>query len=280
MNIFIARLATLMAMLALTATAHAAAIFLTGHDPDFHAYVGGNSAGAQDINKAAIGFVTSSTNNSFTAGGVNKFLFVEGNISPPPGHVDGLNGIIASGYTQGTDFDVASAATLNTALNGIGSIYNAIVVASDFGGILTQAELDILNARSADIISFLNAGGGIYAMAESDSGAGLTPNGGFFGFLPFVVSSAQKNQSEVGNTLTAFGSSLGLTAADINGNASHNVFLNTGGLNVVDFDATGQILSIAGVVAEVPTSVPEPASIALLGIGLLGFGFSRRRKPH
>ena len=99
-----------------------------------------------------------------------------------------------------------------------------IVIASDFGGILTQAELDILDAHSADIINFLNAGGGLYAMAESDLGAGLTPNGGWFGYLPFIVSSAALNQSEIGNSVTPFGASLGLLDSDVNGNASHNVF--------------------------------------------------------
>src|SRR6185312_3264542 len=134
------KLAAALAMLAITAGAQAAAIFLTGHDPDFHATLGGNLTGAQHINQAAISFVTSATNNSFAQGGIHKFLFVEGNIAPPGGHTDGLAGITASGYALGTDFDVASAATLDAKLNQLGTNYNAIVVASDFGGILTQNE--------------------------------------------------------------------------------------------------------------------------------------------
>ena len=94
---------------------------------------------------------------------------------------------------------------------------------------LTQAELDILDSRSNDIISFLNAGGGLYAMAESNNGAGLTPKGGRFGFLPFIVSSTSFDQSESGDTLTPFGTGLGLTTTDINGNFSHNIFTSTGG---------------------------------------------------
>ncbi|MGH9663233.1 MAG: hypothetical protein ACRD9L_02275, partial [Bryobacteraceae bacterium] len=74
-------------------------IFLTGHDPDFHAIVGNNTAGAQHINQDAISFVTDPSFNPFAAGGIEKFLFVESSISPPAGHVDGINGIIASGYT-------------------------------------------------------------------------------------------------------------------------------------------------------------------------------------
>src|SRR5438477_11270070 len=34
--------------------AMAGSVFLTGHDPDFHASLGGNGTGAQNINKAAI----------------------------------------------------------------------------------------------------------------------------------------------------------------------------------------------------------------------------------
>ena len=150
-------------------------IFLTGHDPDFHALVGGNHAGAADITKAAIHFVMDPAYNPFVAQGISKFLFVESTGTPPVGHVHGVNGLIASGFKLGIDFDLSDASTLNAALVQLGTTYGALVIASDFGGILTQAELDILNARSADIIAFLNAGGGLYAMAESDNGAHLTP---------------------------------------------------------------------------------------------------------
>ncbi len=221
-------------------------VFLTGHDPDFHASLGGNAAGAQNINIVAISFVMDPAFNPFVAGGINQFLFVQSNIAPPGGHTNGLNGIIASGFILGTDFEHHDATTLNDELDELGTSYSAIVIASDFGGILTQAELDILNARSADIITFLNAGGGLYALAESNSGAHLTPNGRHFGFLPFVVSSTQFNQAEVGNVVTPFGASLGLVNADVNGNASHNIFTATSGLSIVDFDPQGNILSLAG----------------------------------
>lgn len=119
-------------------------------------------------------------------------------------------------------------------------------------------------------------------MAESNSGAGLTPNGGFFGYLPFVISSAQKNQEETGITVTPFGTSIGLSNSDVNGNASHNIFPVTSGFNVVDLDSSGSILSLAGrgqVTDGGVGAVPEPPSLCLLAAGLFAFyGMFRMRQ--
>ena len=220
--------------------------FLTGHDPDFHASLGGNSVGARNIITSAVAFTTDPAFNTFSNAGVDKFLYVESKIAAPGGHTNGVNGIVASGFVLGTDFEHHDASTLNAELNELGTKYSAIVVASDFGGVLTSAELDILNARSVDIIAFLNSGGGLVAFAESNSQAQLTLGSDLFGFLPFLVTSNQLNQAEVGITVTVFGAGLGLQDSDVNGNASHNIFLAASGLEIVDTDSQNNILTIAG----------------------------------
>jgi hypothetical protein len=262
-----------------------ASIFLTGHDPDFHAFQGGNTAGAQHINQDAISFVTNPSFNTFTASGINRFLLVTDLTNPGGGYSDPRLGLNASGFTGKYDIaDNGSAGGGVLNLNTVNfSNYNAIVIASDFGGWLRQSEVNILDARSADIINYLNKGGGLYAMAESGPPNGLASTG-LFGFLPFVVSTDTKNQSEVGNVVTAFGNSLGLVDSDINGNASHNIFTATSGLNVVDFDSSGEILSLAGrgvvggggVTNPPSAGVPEPTTFILFGVGIASVAAYRR----
>ena len=249
-------------------------IFITGHDPDFHAFLGGNSSGAQHINQAAINFVMDPAFNTFAAGGIKKFLFVEcDTCTVPGGHTDGVTGMTlsAGGYPVGTTFETHGAADgLAAELLLLGTKYSAIVVGSDFGGMLTQDELDILNAHQTDIIGFLNAGGGLYGISEGAPAPYALTSHDRWGFLPFVTTEAPKNQGESGFTVTPFGAGLGLVDGDINGNASHSVFTGTFGLSIVDTDPDGDILSLAGR-GKVTTGgvVPEPGSALLFGTSLL-----------
>ena len=110
-------------------------IFLTGHDPDFHAQL---SAGARNLLNAGLDFVTGGT---FDLDDGNKFLWVESRISPPGGHLIGENGLVAVGLALGTHYERANAAEL-PAINF--SDFTAIAVASSFGGLLSKAELDAL----------------------------------------------------------------------------------------------------------------------------------------
>jgi hypothetical protein len=128
--------------------------------------------------------------------------------------------------------------------------YDCVVIASDYGGWLRQEELDILNARSADLLAFVNHGGGIVAFDESGNrGGGEGVYTGTthdrFGYLPFVVAELGHHENEAGFVLTATGTAMGLVESDMNGNVSHSFFTQTGGMDPVDLDPSGHILSLA-----------------------------------
>jgi RHS repeat-associated protein len=220
-------------ILPLPLTGQGGSIFVTGEDPDFHGTQGPNAAGALDIIRDGLAFVRN--------GNPKPFLWVESSITPPGGYSPGINAIKAAGFTEGKDFvhvDAAGIPTVNF------QDYSAIAVASDAGGLLTQAELDALNARANDIAQFVSGGGGLLAFAESGLGVPLTTSHQF-GFLPFLASSQVKDQSETGNVVTAAGRQLGLLTSDVNGNFSHNIFLSDGGMQVVARDSSGAILGLA-----------------------------------
>ena len=87
----------------------------------------------------------------------------------------------------------------------------------------------------------------------------------------YILSSSHDDRPQPG---------LGLTSSDVNRNVSHNIFNGNFGLDVVDSDRFGNILSLAGR-RQVVDPVPEPATVALLGIGIVGLAGAevrRRRK--
>ena len=209
---------------------------------------------------------------------------VAGNTPVPPGNVrteSFLTSVLGYGgqYVVMDAADLSGLADFRTTLDS----YSAIVVASDHGGMLGAAELAFLNGRVADIISFLNAGGGLYAEAESNA-TGMIGAEDPFGFLPFLVTSTSFQAAETSNTVTSFGAGLGLVAGDVNGNFSHNFFSSTGGLSPVDlFNGDPSMPLTLAFRGQIDTGgvipIPEPETYALMlaGLGALGM-VARRRK--
>lgn len=253
-------------------------VFLTGHDPDYHYIGGGNSAGAGAIITDAVNFVTQGVAIDAT----HKILYVTDTHNPGGDEIDGRLTLAA---LYGSNFAVADDGSAGGSVLNLNTVnfsnYSAIVVSSDYGSWLEQSELNILIARKNDLGAYLFSGGGLVAFAEGgDRGNGTGTTSDRYGYLPAVVSSAALNQTEVGNTVTAFGGTLGLTNGNVNGNASHNIFTGVpSGLQVVDYDSSGDILSLAGGYSQALTNpTPEPSSLALLVTGLLGFGGLVKRK--
>src|SRR4051794_15289578 len=80
-----------------TSAAAPGGVFVTGHDPDFHAYQGGNQAGAQHIIQRAIAYVTHDNP-------APSLLLVTDRVDPGSGYSDPSLGISAAGITT---FDMA-----------------------------------------------------------------------------------------------------------------------------------------------------------------------------
>ena len=255
------------------ADAQAGPIFLTGHDPDFHAQINSDAA------------VLLGTGLSYATGGTynvsgHKFLWVESNLAATSGHLIGENGLVAIGLTEGVNFDHVNAAGFATANL---ANYSAIAIASTFGGMLTQAEIYALIARKTEIAAFINGGGGLFAASECGVGfvncdsSNITDNASLFAYLPVSINPTNTTSPY---SVTAFGAGLGLVNSNVN-DPTHNSFSAIGGLNIVDTDAAGIATTLAGIVHVTDTGfipVPEPDSLALTMLGLLAFGSLRRKK--
>lgn len=140
-------------------------------------------------------------------------------------------------------------------------LYSAIVVASDItcggcdnnNGFNDTPDSDAINARASDIATFVNAGGGILALAGAENIAV------FYNFIPTSVTGAATTPPY---TLTSLGLSLGLVEGqDDNCCPTHNSFQlpGTGSLlQVAETDAAGLAETL---VAQGPFTLPAVKQI-------------------
>jgi RHS repeat-associated protein len=221
-------------------------IFVSGHDSDGHA--GGEHDGvliarAAVIIQRAIGYVSYDRPNP-------RILLVTDLRNPGADNGDPRQGLHNSGFHT---FDVADYGSGQEGALDVHVVnfnnYDVVFVASSYGGWLRQDELDILNTRRAELINFVNNGGGLVALAES--GGRLAPTSNYpgvtydqFRFLPLYVSSVQLQEDEHGSKLTREGAAAGLTLESISANSTENYFTTTAGMDIFDLSAADHITTL------------------------------------
>jgi hypothetical protein len=223
--------------------------------------------------------------------------------------------LLAAGFAAVASIGSAQAQTVNLNFNGNGDTYTGLGAASDSGTVWNSAE-SVGAVNSATFSSLVNSTGGSSTVAvtlsdptyfnESDQSvarpaafanpllsdqfygggiaialSGLTPDGNYDLYLYAQNGGYNSDAGTYGSTFT-FGTSK--TTSNVAGDTSG--FVSTG--NYVEFAVTADVSGdITGTTSYAlnglqiqEVEVPEPSTMALLGLGALGFAFLAVRRRH
>jgi hypothetical protein len=269
------------------ASVQAGNLWLTGHDADFHC------SGTEQCNHfgIAIDFARLSAPNPGL-----PLLFLDSGTQLTTAAT--MPGARARNSVQGAGnpflFTVVDPSTpAFAALALTTTAFSGIVIASDSscGGCDNNAaDIAAINARTAAITAFFNAGGGLVYLA----GAGNRAT--YYNSVPIGATAAAVSPPF---DLTPAGVGIGLTdPADTDCCATHNAFVFPAAgsaLQVAETDssslaetlfARGAAITDGGIVTPPPTDgvtppptgkIAEPSTVALLGLAIAALGLRRRR---
>ena len=226
--------------------ANAGAIFLTGHDVLSH----GNQNGYDTI---ILDYLRGEgLSNEIAANQYNIGLTGSGSLSGF-GTVTTSSGVFATG------------ADFSSFLAGI----DVLVVGEYSGG--------FLNTYTTLFTDWFNAGGDIWV----DSSNGTA---GYYDWLPAGVAADGPGISEsTGFVATTEGAALGITSANVNNSPTHNRFSSWAPAFTVfeeHGNYAGSAISIGiqdATLTEggIENNIPEPSTLAMFALGIMGLGFRR-----